>query len=476
MSELALQLIAEAKRTDAKVLDLGNCGLTELPDELFELTQLEELNLCNRCWDHEHRKWVESKNKSVANCLKKIDLSISNLKKLKTLRINGELFKEFKIIDLSFLKNLTSLKLLDISNNSISDCSILQNLTNLQELYLSSNLISDCSFLQNLTSLKSLDLSSNEILNCSFLKKLTNLQSLYFSNCQISDLSFLKNLTNLKKLYLYRNEISDVSFLQNLTNLRELYLRSNKISNISFLQNMTDLQELDLLDNKISDISFLQNLTNLKMLDLNKNKISDVSFLQNLITLHSLDLTNNKISDISFLQNLSNLQALHLGFNQILNITPLLGLIEKDVPVQWENKYRNSIVLGGNPLIAPPPEVIIQGNQAISNWFKANKKALNELKLILIGDPQAGKTSILRRLIDDIFIDGEKQTDGVNIESLRFKDLKTFKDYTALQSIMANCWDFGGQETMNATHQFFMTKRCIYILVLNARKDNQAAQ
>ena len=43
MSELALKLIREAKETRATRLDLGNCGLTELPDELFELTWLEEL-------------------------------------------------------------------------------------------------------------------------------------------------------------------------------------------------------------------------------------------------------------------------------------------------------------------------------------------------------------------------------------------------------------------------------------------------
>ena len=43
MSELALKGVREAKRTRATRLDLGNCGLTELPDELFELTWLEEL-------------------------------------------------------------------------------------------------------------------------------------------------------------------------------------------------------------------------------------------------------------------------------------------------------------------------------------------------------------------------------------------------------------------------------------------------
>jgi hypothetical protein len=36
MSELALQRIHEAKQHRLTRLDLGKCGLTELPDELFE--------------------------------------------------------------------------------------------------------------------------------------------------------------------------------------------------------------------------------------------------------------------------------------------------------------------------------------------------------------------------------------------------------------------------------------------------------
>ena len=50
MSELALKLVAEnkakhAQGEDARVLDLGNCGLTEVPEEVGELVWLEELIL-----------------------------------------------------------------------------------------------------------------------------------------------------------------------------------------------------------------------------------------------------------------------------------------------------------------------------------------------------------------------------------------------------------------------------------------------
>ena len=47
MSELALKLIAENKRTKAKTLDLGRCGLTEVPEEVGEFILGSKTRLCN---------------------------------------------------------------------------------------------------------------------------------------------------------------------------------------------------------------------------------------------------------------------------------------------------------------------------------------------------------------------------------------------------------------------------------------------
>jgi internalin A len=44
----ALHLIAIAKKNRATRLDIGNCNLTELPDEVFELTWLEEFHILGR--------------------------------------------------------------------------------------------------------------------------------------------------------------------------------------------------------------------------------------------------------------------------------------------------------------------------------------------------------------------------------------------------------------------------------------------
>jgi hypothetical protein len=58
MSQLALQRIREAKEKRSTRLDIGNCGLTEIPVEVFELTWLEELMLCSkgRYFDYEKKE------------------------------------------------------------------------------------------------------------------------------------------------------------------------------------------------------------------------------------------------------------------------------------------------------------------------------------------------------------------------------------------------------------------------------------
>ena len=328
------------------------------------------------------------------------------------------------------------------------------------------------------------------------LKKITNL---FIGNLKVSDISFLANLTELRILDLRSNKISDISSLTNLTGLQFLDIRSNKISDVSALANLTRLQFLNIQFNKISDISALANLTGLQFLDLQINQISDISALVNLTELRNLDLGSNKISDITALANLTELQILDLGSNKISDISALVNLTElrtldlrknnlKKIPLfifqlnmdinvhawHWDNK---GLCLNDNSIESPPLEIIKQGKQSVLAWFEATKEKLNEIKIILIGEPKAGKTSLLKKLKYDTFNEKEAQTDGVNIEDIAFGKCKTFKKQKTLHQITGLFWDFGGQEIMNATHQLFLTKRSVYVLVLDARKDkNNAAQ
>jgi len=377
------------------------------------------------------------------------------------------------ISDISILNKLKSLTLLDLSDNKISDINILKELNALTLLWLNNNEISDISILKELKSLTSLDLKGNKISDISILKELKALTLLTLRGNQISDISILKELKSLTSLDLGNNKISDISILKDLKSLTSLVLWDNKISDISILKELNALTSLWLNNNEISDISILKELKSLTALDLSTNQISDISIIKELKALTSLDLRDNLISDISILKELKNLASLNLANNQIAEIPE--WLTEKGLEIKIENKYNyNCINLYGNPIQTPPIEIAKQGNEAIRQWYTANRKKLNEIKVLLVGEAKAGKTSLMRRLFDKSYNPQEQQTDGITIEKFNFTELDTFKNQKQLHGITAYFWDFGGQEIMSSTHQFFMTKRSLYILVLEARKDEKS--
>ncbi len=71
MSKLAQKLIAQNKKTQNKTLDLGNCGLTELPPEVLECTWVETLILSSYWWEYDFKKkkddWGKSQNEGEEN-------------------------------------------------------------------------------------------------------------------------------------------------------------------------------------------------------------------------------------------------------------------------------------------------------------------------------------------------------------------------------------------------------------------------
>ncbi len=80
-----------------------------------------------------------------------------------------------------------------------------------------------------------------------------------------------------------------------------------------------------------------------------------------------------------------------------------------------------------------------------------------------------GKTSLVKRLVEDTFDPEEPKTEGINITQWPIPAEGDGAD----GNIRLNVWDFGGQEIMHATHQFFLTKRSLYLLVLVVINKNE---
>jgi hypothetical protein len=126
MSDLALRLIAENKvshergEDSAKYLDLGNCGLTVLPEALFELDWLEELIANNEWWGERIKQWVQSKNQGPQNRFAAIPDALGSLQRLNNLAFGGDITESWAIRNLKPLEKLSGLQSLNLSFNQIS--------------------------------------------------------------------------------------------------------------------------------------------------------------------------------------------------------------------------------------------------------------------------------------------------------------------------------------------------------------------
>ena len=114
-----------------------------------------------------------------------------------------------------------------------------------------------------------------------------------------------------------------------------------------------------------------------------------------------------------------------------------------------------------------------QGNDPILNYFRELELGeidhLYEAKMLILGGGGAGKTSLLRRLYrpDQPLPTEDETTRGIAIYRHEFT-LKNGRRFRL------NVWDFGGQEIYHATHQFFLTRRSLDVLVDDARKDDKS--
>ena len=88
--------------------------------------------------------------------------------------------------------------------------------------------------------------------------------------------------------------------------------------------------------------------------------------------------------------------------------------------------------------------------------------------MLILGEGGAGKTSLLRRLYqtDRPLPAEEESTKGIDIHRHQFANREG-------KPFQLNVWDFGGQQIYHATHQFFLTKRSLYILVDDTRNNSK---
>ena len=317
------------KLTDLEVLDLSDNELTELPEGAKNLNQLTTLVLSGNKLEKLPSNVCLLKTLTTLdvayNMIKTVPEAITNLNQLTKLNLS---FNEIEVLPKAVcqLKKLTSL---DVNSNPIKIIpKEITNLHQLSTLRVANTMITALpSFLCQLKRLANLDVSRNEmvILSRTF-SSFSKLHTLNLSASKLEELPeslfLLKRLTSLDVSWNRLKKIpKNIEDLHQLTTLR---LEGNNLFELpEAIGKLERLTALDVSHNRLRSLpSAIQCLTNLKTLLLSCNKLYLLANgIFRLKSLSTLDAGYNEIQNIpERVSNLTELTTLQLAGNELTEV------------------------------------------------------------------------------------------------------------------------------------------------------------
>jgi Leucine-rich repeat (LRR) protein/GTPase SAR1 family protein len=466
--------IEAARQEEATKLDLSGMRLTELPEAIASLTQLQTLNL-SRNQLTELPGAIASLTQLQTldlskNRLTELPASISFLTQLRSLDLFGNQLTELP----SSIASLTQLQELNLSNNQLTELpEAISAFTQLQKLYLSRNQLAELpETIASLTQLQELDLSRNQFKKLSqAIGFLTELQTFRLYYNQLTELpDSIINLTKLRQLGLSDNPIKNLSIsIKQLTNLEGLYIGNIKLSTLpEWICDFSNLTDLEIDGNQLTDLpTSIKKLSELKRLYLGgSNRVGNpLVYLPDCIRcLSKLEILVGAKCELQVLPDwigeLTNLASLFLDENNL-----------HDLPITLRQLSNlTDLGLNGNPLNLDLTSAYEQGIEAVMQYLRSRAEGevtLNEAKLILVGEGEVGKSCLLGALRGDKWVDGRSTTHGIEIKPV----IVTAPDNET--GITLNGWDFGGQRVYRPTHQLFFSSSAVYLVVWKPREGPQ---
>lgn len=587
-NELALKLIEKAKKKKATRLDLGRTGLTELPEELFDLTQLEELIIADEHWSEADQRKIMSANDGPPNNLQSVNPRIAELENLKHLNIGGSkhehwnlnekdfnpirelqnlevLILRFNAItranfvvylrklrhlnlsknqigdlpNLSRLLHLTSLRINDnkiekitgvaplknleilhLRNNNVSDSLPLNNLEKLTSLDVSDNLIFAASELLSLPLIKELNISHNPLIPDTFRSFSSELEVLRAERCGITPKFFTGASSSIQQLYLAGNDLSKLFFLDAFPNLRSLDVSENDIYTLHGAEHLLMLQSLNISYTNVKDLSPIRSLKGLKSLGCTETNITDLNELIEFEALQYFECTGASVEDLAPLFTLVELQHLHVGRTkvnslqgisglkklqtlsapdtplydladvgelpnlkvlyvpntEVSDLTPILPLLQRGMQVYLDLEVIDTegVFVADCPIQIPSLETVARGSGAIISALEARTKSQEsgianvwnkEVKLILVGNSTAGKSSLASAIVNGAADPDLSSTHG--LQEWQWSPSFSVKSHDGkdITDLKVRILDFGGQEYYHDSHHLFFNRNAAYIVL-----------
>jgi internalin A len=305
-----------------------------------------------------------------------------------------------------------------------------------------------------------------------FFTQFSQLINLTIFRCKLNVVGDFDNLINLRRLAIYYCEISNVDFVTKFPKLEALDIVETEIQNNKIAPAFYNLKYLNLEHTALDALDFLKENEALESLNLSGHKI-DPQQIANKPNLNYLNLSDCKLTDISFLTRLKKLEKLLIEHNLIRKIPHyIFKHFNYDFTIASYDYFRGiGLLIHDNPLEFPPNSVLAIGPTALKDYFESvdnfGEAPLSEGRIIFVGDGSSGKSSIIEKTLYGTFDKGRPQTNGIKIEHF---SLLHDEDQRELNF---HVWDFGGQEIQHAVHKFFFTEGCLYVLVLDNRKEEE---
>ena len=249
--------------------------------------------------------------------------------------------------DIDFVTNYPNLVVLDLNVNRIVNLDSLSSAKPpLEELFLKDNALNCIQGLREISTLRVLNLEANQLTDLSVLERLPNLEQLSANMNRLSAMPVLTS-PHLQKLELYHNRICSFSaeHLQHMASLTHLDLGRNKLCAVSgeALSRCQLLSQLVLSQNQIAEVPHPLYLPNLRSLWLSGNKLCNLKkWIRDDVTscddswpvflplLERLYLQDNNISnvDANCFASSPFLCEIDLSFNSIRLLQDLSGVLE----------------------------------------------------------------------------------------------------------------------------------------------------
>jgi len=437
-------------------LNLSDNRLTTLPSEIGQLSALTWLNLFNN-----HLTTLPAEIGQLAalaqfnlsgNRLTTLPSEIVQLSALTELHLAGNRLTMLpaEIVQLSALTEL------NLSFNELTTLPAeFGKLSALTELDLSVNKLTTLpSEIVQLSALTELDLFANHLTTLpAEIGQLSALTELDLSVNQLTTLpAEIGQLSALTELDLSRNQLTTFTAeIGQLSALTELDLSRNQLTTFTAeIGQLSALTELALSHNQLTTLpAEIGKLSALTKLDLSHNQLTTLpDEIGKLSALTELELSDNQLTTLpAEIARLYDLTEIYLHRN------PGLGILEEALGPTWND------VKGSKSSPKPPKEIL-------DYYFSTRGDAgvaLREMKLIVVGWGKAGKTSLVKRLNGEPMDSQEGETHGIKIRPLTL--------HCSDGDLTTRVWDFGGQHVLHAMHEFFLTARSLYLLVLEQRSD-----